>query len=204
MGSELIEAEEKSCQAAATAACSCCMLLQFTPPAGHDKTVLSLSCRGHVSCSDFKFCRWQSWVVGNPVHTAEADTTQTRQFLSCLAWRCELASRVWQPDGEIGQQQWFLSGRTASRRISCHSYTWPESSTKHWHRLEAVRLRVDTTSLKLLQAHYSAMNTVRASNDAKLQCFYLSESRIHRLPMRLINQLQNIKKKDRCSCCARN
>jgi len=26
------------------------------------------------------FCRRQSWVVGNPIHTAEADATQTRQF----------------------------------------------------------------------------------------------------------------------------
>jgi len=38
------------------------------------------------------FCRRQSWVVcRNPVHSAEADTTQTRQFLSCLACRCEFS-----------------------------------------------------------------------------------------------------------------
>jgi len=39
------------------------------------------------------FCRRQSWVVGNPIYTAEADATQTRQFC-CVwqwRWRCVLA-----------------------------------------------------------------------------------------------------------------
>jgi len=31
------------------------------------------------------FCRRLSSVVGNPVHTVEADATQTRQF--CRVWR---------------------------------------------------------------------------------------------------------------------
>jgi len=30
----------------------------------------------------------------NPIHTAEADATETRQVLSCLAWRRELAVRI--------------------------------------------------------------------------------------------------------------
>ena len=45
------------------------------------------------------FCRRQSWVVGNPIHTAEADATQTRQF--CRVWR--------------GGVNWLLSG-VRSRR----------------------------------------------------------------------------------------
>jgi len=41
------------------------------------------------------FCRRQSSVVRNPIYTADADSTQTRQF--CRAWRtgrCELAFRL--------------------------------------------------------------------------------------------------------------
>jgi len=41
------------------------------------------------------FCRRQSSVVGNPIYTADADSTQTRQF--CRVWRtgrCELAFRL--------------------------------------------------------------------------------------------------------------
>ena len=55
----------------------------------HDKTVLSLSCPVWTALNVFRlqaFCRRQSWVVGNPIHTAEADATKTRQF--CRA--CEL------------------------------------------------------------------------------------------------------------------
>ena len=48
-------------------------------------------CSERVQTSNFL-----SWVVGNPIDTAEADATQTRQFLLCLAWRCELALREWQ------------------------------------------------------------------------------------------------------------
>ena len=37
------------------------------------------------ACWDFKiFCRRQSWVVGNTIHTAEVDATQTRRF--CCVW----------------------------------------------------------------------------------------------------------------------
>jgi len=38
-----------------------------------------------LTCSKFKiFCRRQSWVVWNPIHTAEAYAIQTRQF--CRVW----------------------------------------------------------------------------------------------------------------------
>jgi len=51
--------------------------------------ILSASCLVRQceldDCSEI-FCRRQSRVVGNPIHTAEADATQTRQF--CLAWWC--------------------------------------------------------------------------------------------------------------------
>ena len=58
----------------------------------HDKTVLSVSCLAwrcelDIVIDVFRlqiFCRRQSRVVGNPIHTAEADATQTRQF--CRVW----------------------------------------------------------------------------------------------------------------------
>ena len=57
----------------------------FTPPAGYDKTVLSVSClvwRCELDeCSDFKFSISDSLELsGNLIHAAEADATQTRQF----------------------------------------------------------------------------------------------------------------------------
>jgi len=67
---------------------------QFTPPTRHDKTVLSLSrlvCRcefGH-SCERVQLCKFSVGdslgLSGNPIHTTEADATQTKQF--CRVWR---------------------------------------------------------------------------------------------------------------------
>jgi len=76
-----------------------------------DTTRQSCPCRVWLGCVTWTiainvfrlqiFGRRQSSVVGNPVHTAEADATETRQFLSCLAWRCELALTCLKPSARL-------------------------------------------------------------------------------------------------------
>ena len=71
---------------------------QYTPPARHDKTVLSVSrlvfrrelddCSERVHTSNFLSATVLSCRESNSHRQSETDKT----VLSCLAWRCELAS----------------------------------------------------------------------------------------------------------------
>ena len=76
------------------------------PPTRHDKTVLSVSCllcrcELHDCSERVQASNFLSSSCLESVHTAKADATQTRHFLSCLAWRCELALSVLVQTGSL-------------------------------------------------------------------------------------------------------
>ena len=60
------------------------------------------------------FCMGQSWVFGNPIHTAEADSTQTRQFC-----------RVWRKKVKVAHTRLFVGFRSWSRFLAVSlQVTW--------------------------------------------------------------------------------